>query len=629
MCAIAGVVGMRDRVSAAACAQAMINALARRGPDGEGLEQWNDAAFAHRRLAIFDLSTAGSQPMLTADRRVGVVFNGAIYNFQELREQLQLRGCSFVSQTDTEVLIHGYVEWGIDELVRKLRGMFAFALWDDRSQRLYLVRDRIGVKPLAYAVRGDVLVFASTPRALSAARFANDFDEDAVKAFLELGYLADDLSIYQGVYKVPAASIVEWSGRNLSVRKYWSPPSMADVSFDAAVEETRRLLLDAVRVRLHADVEVGSLLSGGIDSSLICWAVKELGGNIRGYTVGTPGDAWDETAAAIETAKRLGVDHCIVEMPDDVVPDIDELVCAYAEPFGSASALGMLRVAKAISNASNVKVLLTGDGGDDVFLGYPRHRNFLVASKLAQFLPREAAGLWRMSRPWLPRKGLLRRAAALMDYSTGGLAAAIRHARMVEEHEIDPLLGDRLRVLNGRRNARWQDDNGRRLLAAFLEYEFDNQFVGELMTKVDGATMHHGIEARSPFLDQYLWGFASSIPYGTRLHHGQLKAVLRAIVRKEVASNIASRRKRGFGIPVQRWIVRRWRKWTEELMSDSLLEQGGWIRRGAALRRFNRSVTEGVAPSQLWYVIVLESWMRYEQRIRADADDVRIAALRS
>jgi asparagine synthase (glutamine-hydrolysing) len=199
MCAIAGVVGMRDRRSSAACAQAMIGTLARRGPDGEGLEQWNDATFAHRRLAIFDLSSAGSQPMLTADGRVGVVFNGAIYNFRELREELRRRGCPFVSQTDTEVLLHGYLEWGVDELVRRLRGMFAFALWDDRSKALYLVRDRVGVKPLAYAIRGDVLAFASTPRALRAAGFASELNEDAVKAFLELGYLADDLSIYQGV----------------------------------------------------------------------------------------------------------------------------------------------------------------------------------------------------------------------------------------------------------------------------------------------------------------------------------------------------------------------------------------------------------------------------------------------
>jgi asparagine synthase (glutamine-hydrolysing) len=618
MCGIAGIVGEMNRAAGIAAVRSMIATLARRGPDGEGIHYWDGAIFAHRRLAIFDLTSAGSQPMLTPDSRVGVVFNGAIYNHRELREALLLRGRAFASRTDTEVLLQGYLEWGLEALVDKLRGMFAFALWDDYSKKLYLVRDRLGVKPLAYAIRNGDLAFASTPRALKAGGFASDINGDAVREFLENGFLSDERSIYSEVFKVPAGCIVQWSDGKAFVRPYWSAtgrPMRNDLSFHAAVEETKRLLLDAVTVRLHADVEVAALLSGGIDSTLICWAVKHLGGDMRAFTVGTPGDPWDETAAATETAQVLGINHTVVEMSGDDIPDIGELASGYAEPFACASALGMLRVSKAISRASNVKVLLTGEGGDDVFLGYPRHRNFLLASKLAACLPRETAGVWNVLRAWLPKKGPLRRATALIDYSTGGLAAAIKHMKSVQQPEIEVLLGERLRSCIGRHDSSWQDADGRNVLTSFLQYEFHTDFLGEFMTKVDGGTMHYAIEARSPFLDQYIWEFASLLPYSIRLRHGKLKAVLRELVRSEIDPKIASRPKRGFGIPVRRWMVRRWRPWIEELFRQPLVEKHDWVQRGAALKCLNAAVREGIAPLQLWYVVVLELWLRHECKV--------------
>ena len=224
MCGIAGLVGDFERHAGAATVQSMIDALARRGPDGEGVECWDGAILGHRRLAIFDLSPLGRQPMLSPDKNIGIVFNGAIYNFRDLRKELEAQGYSFKTQTDTEVLINGYDAWGIDELVARIRGMFAIALWDANRRRLFLVRDRLGVKPLIYAESNGSLAFASTVRALRKAGFVNEIDSDALTEYLEFGYVTDDRVIYRGAIKVPAATIVEWSKGKLSARQYWTPP---------------------------------------------------------------------------------------------------------------------------------------------------------------------------------------------------------------------------------------------------------------------------------------------------------------------------------------------------------------------------------------------------------------------
>src|SRR6185295_18156611 len=240
MCGIAGIVGESDRVEATLAARAMLRWLAQRGRDGEGIEVWDGATLAHRRLAIFDLSDDGRQPMTSPDGSVGVTFNGAIYNLPELRRELIAAGYIFKSLTDTEVLIHGYTEWGLDRLVSRLDGMFAFGLWDDRNRKLFLVRDRLGVKPLAYSIRDHSLAFASTPRALRVAGFAGDIDENAMADYLEFGFVPDARAIYKGVIKVPAASIVEWSGEASTTRTYWSPPEITSrgPSLDEALEET-------------------------------------------------------------------------------------------------------------------------------------------------------------------------------------------------------------------------------------------------------------------------------------------------------------------------------------------------------------------------------------------------------
>ncbi len=607
----------------------MVGELARRGPDGEGVEAWDAAVLGHRRLSIFDLSEAGRQPMLSPDRAVGVVFNGAIYNFLELRDALRARGYDFRSRTDTEVLVHGYREWGIDELVRRLRGMFAFGLWDERRRELFLVRDRLGVKPLVYASRGGWVAFASTVRALRRCGVVGDIDEGAVAEYLHFGYVTDDSSIYRGAVKVPAATIVEFAaGREPRARTYWAPPPAGTSpvkSFREAVEEAGQRFLRAVELRLQADVPVGALLSGGVDSSLVCWAVARLGGDVTAYTIAVPGDPQDESEDARFTARQLGIRHQVIDISAEEGTDANELASAYAEPFACASALGMLRLSRAI--APSATVLLTGDGGDDVFLGYQEHRHLWAAERLARALPAPASRGLRALRRGLPRAGLLRRAGSFIDYATGGLGAVTRANDGLPMCRRRGLLGERLAdVTIGQLELPRSREAGRRVMEDYLDFDRRTRFVGEFLNKVDGATMYHALEARSPFLDQELWEFAASLPVSLRLHGGELKAVLRGLARRALGERVARGRKRGFSVPAQRWLAGRWRVAVEETMRESLLGEEGWIDPRAFLVELGRAAEVAHAPLQLWHVYVLELWMRHERGLAAEVEAARPVA---
>src|ERR1041384_1747212 len=617
MCGIAGLVTTDTRASLERQRlEQMIETLKRRGPDAAGVEVWPKAVLGHRRLSIFDLSDAGRQPILSPDGSVGIVFNGAIYNFRDLRRELEHSGFRFKGETDTEVLIHGYGARGIDQLVSRLRGMFAIGLWDNEKQTLFLVRDRLGAKPLMYSANGDEIAFASTVRALRAGDCVDRIDEQAVLEYLEFGFVTDERTIFENAAKVPAAGIVQWSRGELSTRTYWSPPEASessDLSWDEVVDQTEHLFLKAVERRLFADVPVGALLSGGIDSSLVCWAITQLGGGVAAYTVGTPGDAADETAQASETARQLGIPHHVLGFTPQADEDaLDELISAYGEPFACASALGMLRVSRAV--ASEAKVLLTGDGGDDVFLGYPEHKHFWIAQKLARGLPGVASRLTSAALPFVPRVGPLRRAGSFFDYASGGLASVASIHAGLPFYERNRILGERLARRSLPQNS-WNREvaSARNLLSEFLTYDRHTRFVGEYLTKVDGATMYHSLEARSPFLDQELWEFAAALPFEVRLRGGNLKAILRELARRRLGERVADAPKRGFTIPVQRWVAAHWLPKFDSLLSDSILESEGWIRAAAVKDALQSAQRKQWGANQLWYIFVLESWLRKER----------------
>lgn len=549
--------------------------------------------------------------MVAPGGRFGVVFNGAIYNFHDLRRQLEGRGYNFRTETDTEVLLHGYDAWGLHDLVARLQGMFAFALWDEARHTLFLVRDRLGVKPLLYTVRDGGVAFASTAEALKCGGFAGPLDPQAIAEYLQFGFVTDARCVYNGVQKLPAAHIAEFRNGRINLQRYWQPPEPSRMkrTFEAAVEQSEALFLRAVEMRLAADVPVGALLSGGIDSGLLCWAVAKLGGDITTYTIGTPGDPWDETADARETARELGVRHRVLSADPNTIENIRDLSAAFGEPFACASALGMLALSKVIRTEATV--VLTGDGGDDIFLGYPRHRNFHLAQRIGQAMPRATAPLWNVMRPIVPRHSVARRAAHLLDYAFGGLGAIVSAQDEFRTYARHQMLGEQFDGLRTPLNQpNWSAESGRNVLGDFLEYERETRFVGEYMTKVDGATMYHGLEARSPFLDQEIWNFAGALPYDVRLHRGELKAILREIARRNVGERLASGKKRGFGIPVQRWIAGKWRKHVEEAFEYSILDRDGWIRSEAVLRTLHTLREGETAPMQLWYLYALENWMK-------------------
>ena len=614
MCGIAGYASALRSQATEPAVRAMVRALALRGPDSEGLENWDGASLGHRRLAILDLSEAGSQPMLSEDRQIGIVFNGCIYNFLELRRELESRGNRFRSDCDTEVLLRGYREWGIDALVGRLRGMFAFAVWDNPRRVLTLARDRLGVKPLVFCERHGEIAFASTIGALRTAGFGGGIDPQAVLEFLEFGYVTEARAIFEGIQKLAPATIAEWCDGRLERRQYWSLPEIggsAHMGFDEAVEQTEQLILESVKLRLISDVPLGALLSGGIDSTLVCWALRQLNANIRAFTVRATGSDTDESAAAADTARRLGISHEVVDMPDTDF-SLDELTDAYSEPFGCPSALAMLWVSRSVKRLATV--LLTGDGGDDVFFGYPAFRNAWAAQRLARRLPPAAAAAWSRVSSLIPGSGPLRSAKNFLGYATGGLGPLIRAHDGLPYYRERGIPGD---ALAGRELAQRQIlpslASARRLLWEFFSYHRNQHFVSEFMVKIDGGTMHYALEARAPFLDQKIWEFAAALPAEVRFHDGKLKAVLREIVRRRIGPDIAFREKQGFTVPVERWLAERWSGMLDGLRQGTLLERDGWVRKGSLEGPLSDALRRRWIPLQLWHLLVLEHWLEKDR----------------
>ena len=597
MCGIAGYVAAeRLPPGSSGLVDRMVRSLARRGPDGQGMESWPTAVLGHRRLSIFDLSDAARQPMRSDDGEIGVVFNGAIYNFRDIRAELESKGWRFHSRCDTEVLLHGYRVWGIDALLPRLRGMFAIAIWDHPRRTLTLVRDRLGVKPLVYAIRNRSLVFASTSRALRDAGFAGEIDAASVLDFLDHGSVTSDRSSYKEISKLPAATVLEWHAGRISQREYWRPPDApvdGPVRFEEAVQQTEEALLESVRMRLFADVPVGALLSGGIDSALVCWAVTRLKGGMKAFTACIPGDPSDESGDARQTARALGIPHEVVEVSASEGPALDALTLAHDEPFACSSSLAMLEI--------------------------PRHSHYWMAQEISRAIPRSAAAAWPLLRPAASLCPPLRRVMRFTDLATGGMGALLRLADLPTAYCIIGIISfsaAAFRTFLARiRASRYRSIRRAQLLTEYLECERRTRFLSEYLPKIDSSTMHYALEARSPFLDHRLWELAASLPYRTRLRGGQQKAILRALVRKNIGRDLSRRPKRGFTVPAERWLIGPWRRQVSNLVqSDPLLESEAWLRKGALPAAWRHAVENRHAPRQLWYLIVLENWLRFERQ---------------
>ena len=365
-----------------------------------------------------------------------------------------------------------------------------------------------------------------------------------------------------------------------------------------------------MRLRLIADVPIGALLSGGIDSALICWAMAKLNANVKAFTVGAPGDESDETADARETARILGIPHEIVTPPAEKPVLLEEMTAAYSEPFACQSAQGMLMVSRAVKPLATV--LLTGDGGDDVYLGYPFFMNAWWAQRLARKLPAAGRVVWKGVRRVVPELGPARRIKNFLNYATDGLGAHVRAHNGLPYLERNSILGERLaKEVLAQRQLAPSAASAKRLLFEVLEYHQKMHFLSEFMPKVDGGTMHYAVEARSPLLDQEMWEFAGALSPEVRFHGGALKAVLREIVRRRISPGVANRKKQGFTVPVDRHLTSDNRD-LERLKGSSQLENGGWVRKGSLQRTVDEASRTGSVSPQLWHLLVLEYWLEHQ-----------------
>ncbi|GAB4203744.1 MAG: asparagine synthase (glutamine-hydrolyzing) [Sandaracinaceae bacterium] len=601
MCGIAGVVDFRGAEAHRPRLVRAARAMAHRGPDGEGFHVEGPVGLAHRRLSILDLG-GGAQPMFNDDRSIAIVFNGEIYNYVELREELRAR-YAFRTTSDTEVLLRLYEDRG-ESMLSELRGMFAFALWDAREGRLFAARDRFGEKPFLYAHAGGRLAFASeldALRVLAGDMIGGTIDPDALDEYLRLLYVPAPRSILRGVRKLPAGHALRFDASGLRVVRYDAPPipGSGRASPDDA-RETRRLLEDAVRIQLRSDVPVGALLSGGLDSSVVvALMARLLGKPVRTYSVGFGRDD-DELPHARRVAERYGTDHTEIVLTDDVETRVDRALAAYAEPLGDSSAVPTVAVFDAV--AKHVKVVLTGDGGDELFAGYDRYREVLKwphvpgAGALARLVDR--------AQRVAPASRSLSRARRL-----GQLCARDPDARQRALVEVFGA-GERAR-LTGRASAPPTHAEGAREEPdRAIHDDLVRYLPDDLMLKTDIAAMAASVESRCPLLDPELARFVLPLPWTSKQDRWEGKLLLKQAARDLLPPEILARRKRGFGSPVEAWLSGPLRA----RFLDALT--GNWSPLREVLdRHVVAEVAHAVAAGrgnahQGWALFALAAWMR-------------------
>jgi len=596
---------------------AMVAMVRHRGPDGERTWTDGEVGLGHARLAVIDPSPEAAQPMSDAEGRVWVVHNGEIYNFMALREELAAAGHRFRTRSDTEVIVAGYEAWG-EAVVERLRGMFAFALWDGHNRRLLLARDRLGQKPLYYRHDGGSVIFGSEIKAILAwPGVAREADLGAVHRYLSLGYVPGPGSAFRGIARLePAQTMVVGPGGAVRRRRYWQAPApeAARPQPRAALREGLLARLDeAVRLRLIADVPLGAFLSGGVDSASVV-AAMAAAGPVASFTVGFAEAGFDERPYARAVAAHLGTRHHEEMVSPDALAVLPRLVWHFDQPFADSSAVATWYVAE--MTRRHVTVALSGDGGDEAFLGYPRY----AGCRLGRWLD-------RLPRPLRRALAARARASGLAASDRRGLrylgrfladadrAPAERYARWVSfftEADQAALYGEALRphlAAPGTASlTRWLEGGpvgeGRAAWADLHTYLPD-----DLLVKVDIAAMAHGLEVRAPFLDHELLVFALSIPGHQRMRIGETKALLKEVAARRLPKKAIYRRKQGFNVPIERWL----RGPLGDLARDTLTGE-----RARARGLFRPSVVRALIDDHLagrrrnhdriWALLMLELW---------------------
>src|SRR6266851_4533051 len=610
MCGICGVAG-GDPAGSRELVGRMCSAMTHRGPDDEGTVQLDGVTLGMRRLSIIDLE-GGHQPMHNEDSTVWVIQNGEIYNHIELRELLLASGHTFNTQSDTEVLVHGYEQWG-EEMVERLNGMFAFAVLDRRRGAVLLARDRMGIKPLHYAIDGKRLVFASELKALLRdPALRRGIDPAALDQYLAYEFVPSPASIVRGISKLQPAHALTWSVAEGTqrLRRYWSPElGVGDGrrNLDEEGERLRMVLRESVRKELISDVPLGVFLSGGIDSSAVAAMMTELGGEVKSFSVGFADRSFDESSHARQVARHLGTDHHeLVLEPDMLLGLIPRLPSLLDEPLGDASIIPTYLLAE--FTRRHVKVALGGDGGDELFAGYPT----LQAHRLAEYY---------MRAPRLLREGLVEPVVRRLPVSRGNLSFDFRAKRFVsgagypvaERHQrwVGSFAAEERSALLSR-EVRYEvelDPAHADPLNQVLMLDMRLYLENDILVKLDRASMMASLEGRVPLLNNDFVEYATHLPLNMKLRGLRSKFLLKRALRGLLPESILNRSKKGFGIPVAHWFRGPLKEQMLSVLSPERIAREGFFDVTAVARLVSDHL-EGRRDNrkQLWTLFAFELW---------------------
>ena len=629
MCGICGIVSASGPADPERLAQ-MSAKLVHRGPDSDGTFLDGPVGLAARRLAVIDLA-GGDQPIANEDGTVTVVQNGELYNYPELRMELERAGHRFRTNCDTEVLVHLYEQEG-EAFARRLRGMFAVALWDATRRRLVLARDRYGIKPLYYRAEGGSLEFASELRSLP----RGEIDLDALEAFLAFNSIPAPLTIFREARKLPPGHVLVWEDGQTRLERYARPtpvPASELREDDEAelVEELRGRLRDSVRAHLLADVPVGVLLSGGIDSSVLAaLAAQETGEPVRTFSIGFEERSFDELSDARLVAERYGTRHRELVLRPDAALLLPALADAFDEPFADSSALPTYLVSQLA--AEDVKVALSGEGGDELFGGYYTY--------VADLLAERVGGLAGIARPVVERLPSSS-ARASLDYKAKRFVRGAHLPPLDRHHAWKEIFSPDARAeLTGRRHGfdpvdlyreRFAETEGAELLARLQDVDLGIYLVDDLLVKTDRASMAHSLEARVPFLDPTVTSFAFSLPAKHRVNGFRKKVLLRKAVAPLVPGQIVRGKKRGFSIPAAAWLRGDLEPFARETLSAETVGRQGYFDPLAVERVIDRHVRgEEDLSRQLWGLLAFTLWHeRHVEREPGTLREPRLEAIAS
>ena len=622
MCGIAGFVDLWGRRARGleereAILERMCRIIRHRGPDDQGMMVRTGVALGMRRLAIIDL-VSGNQPMSGEDGSVTIVFNGEIYNFQEIKPKLESRGHTFHTHSDTEAIVHAYEEFG-PGCLKDLRGMFALAIWDENNRTLFLARDRAGKKPVYYTTTPTgTFVFASELKSLlEHPEVQRDLNAEALDAYFTLGYVPDPLSIFRDIHKLPPGHYLTLTNGQVTVKQYWDFEFQPAASRNEAdyLDELRALLDESVRLRLISDVPLGAFLSGGIDSSTVVGLMaRHMDQPVKTFSIGFHEDSYNELKYARMTAEKFGTDHHEFFVTPDICQIVDELVWHFDEPFADSSAIPTYMVSKLARD--HVTVVLSGDGGDELFAGYTRYA-----------VERKRGGFERLPKPL--REGVMRPLSQRLPHATWGRnylhnVSLDPISRYLDSVSVFTSLNRRSlytsdfaeKIGPGGYAARLFDELVEKVktddeVDRLLYLDSKTYLPGDILTKVDRMSMAVSLEARAPLLDHKLIDFVTTVPSTLKLAGLETKHLLKKAVADLVPAEILHRPKQGFGVPIQEWINQQLRSRIRDTLSDARTRQRGYVDShyvDVLLDEHERGRRDH--SMSLWALVMLELWQR-------------------